>query len=118
MHAPTLPSRQVRITSTQSPGWITRAAGATRPVSGETSLTAAGRRASDTLALVGEVIDQHVLAEMVGAGVERATAVDLRHLFDECAQARRVVEHEGVDDDAFAGDALDFLERLLRRAHA
>src|SRR6266705_6942429 len=71
-------------------------------------------RASHALALLRHVVDEQVLAEPVRAGVERAALVDARHALDEGAQTRAVVEHEGVDDDAAAGDALNLLQRLLR----
>src|SRR5256712_4701733 len=74
-------------------------------------------RVSAALALLRNVVDQQVLAQPVRAGVERAALVDARHALDEGAETRAVVEHEGVDDDAAAGDALDLLERLLRRPH-
>src|SRR5437870_12078805 len=74
-------------------------------------------RVSHALALLRDVVDQQVLAQAVRAGVERAPLVDARHALDEGAQTRAVVEHEGVDDDAAAGDALDLLQRLLRGAH-
>src|SRR6059036_3158025 len=74
-------------------------------------------RVSHALALLRDVVDQQVLAQPIRAGVERAPLVDARHALDEGAQARAVVEHERVDDDAAAGDALDLLERLLRGAH-
>src|SRR5690348_7806610 len=57
-------------------------------------------KSSHPLALLREIVDQQVLAEAVGARVERAALVDARHPLDECPQARAVVEHERVDDDA------------------
>src|SRR5262245_11230730 len=72
---------------------------------------------SDTLAALREVIDEEVLAQPVRARVEGPALVDPRHPFDGGAEARAVVEHEGVDRDAAAGDALDLLQSLLRRAH-
>src|SRR5690606_1238372 len=75
-------------------------------------------RASDLLALLGEVVDEQVLAEPVGARVEGAAAVDAGHALDERAEARAVVEHEGVDGDAEARDPFHLLQRLLRGAHA
>ena len=60
-------------------------------------------RLSHALLFLREVVDEQVLAEPVGAGVERAALVDARHALDERAQARAVVEHEGVDRDARAG---------------
>src|SRR3989441_10945331 len=69
-------------------------------------------RVSDALALLRHVVDQQVLAQPVRAGVERAPLVDARHALDEGAQARAVVEHEGVDDDAAAGDAPELPGRL------
>src|SRR5581483_7730624 len=74
--------------------------------------------ALNALALLREVIDEEVLAEPVGARVERAALVDARHSLDEGPQARAVVEHERVDDDAPPGDPLDLLQRLLCGAHA
>src|SRR5437899_6269716 len=73
---------------------------------------------SHPLPLLRHVIDEEILAETIRAGVERATLVDPRHALDEGAEARTVVEHEGVDDDAPARDALDFSERLLSGPHA
>src|SRR5215471_20081526 len=70
------------------------------------------------LFLLGQIVDQHVLAQMVWSGVERATVVDLRHLLHERAEAWRVIEHEGVDGDALAGAAFHFLQGFLRGAHA
>src|SRR5207249_6814759 len=84
------------------------------------SVTGASRppsRASHALALLRHVVDEQVLAEAVRTRVERAPLVDARHALDEGAHARAVVEHEGVDDDAAAGDTLDLLERLLRGTH-
>src|SRR2546425_11960852 len=73
---------------------------------------------SDALALLRQVVDEQVLAEPVRARVQRAALVDARHPLDEGAQARAVVQHEGIDGDAAAGDALDLAERLLGGAHA
>src|SRR5438309_4086532 len=73
---------------------------------------------SDALALLRQVVDEQVLAEPVRARVQRAALVDAGHPLDEGAQARAVVEHEGVDRDAAAGDALDLAQRLLGGAHA
>src|SRR5580704_7492234 len=69
-----------------------------RPSSGQIR----NRPALAALFLFREIIDQHVLAQMIGARVERAAAIDLGHLLHEGAQARRVIEHEGVDGNAFA----------------
>src|SRR6185369_15216418 len=77
-----------------------------------------GARLSHALLFLREIIDEQVLPEPVGARVERPPLVDAGHAFDEGAEARAVVEHEGVDDDPAAGDALDLLERLLRGPHA
>src|SRR5262249_16848640 len=55
---------------------------------------------------------------MVGSSIEGAAVVDLRHLFHESAEARRVVEHEGVDGDALARNSFHFLQGFLRGAHA
>src|SRR5258708_5175615 len=75
-------------------------------------------RASDLLSFVADVVDEEVLAQAIGTGVERAAAIDARHLLDERPQARAVVEHERVDRDPHARDPLHLLQRLLRGAHA
>src|SRR5208337_2539400 len=74
------------------------------------SATAATYTSSDTLALLREIIDQHVFAEMIGAGEQRAPSIDLRHLVHERAQTRRIVEHERVDRDPLARYPLHFLQ--------
>ena len=40
-------------------------------------------KGSDLLFLVGHVIDEQIFAEVIGTGVERPAAVELRHLIDE-----------------------------------
>src|ERR1700722_6389688 len=72
----------------------------------------------DAFAFLRQIIDQHILAQMVGASVERASAIDLRHLLDESAEAWRVVEHKGVDRDPLARHPFNFLQSLLRGAQA
>ena len=57
------------------------------------------------LALVAHVVDQNVLAKVVGRGVERAAFVDAGHLIDKAGQPRRRLEHEGVDHDVLARGA-------------
>src|SRR3990172_1911509 len=74
-----------------------------------------GVRLGSAAPLVADVIHEHVLAEALRRGEEGAAAVDLRHLLDERRQHRAPLEHEGVDGDALARAALDFLERLLER---
>src|SRR5712692_8192163 len=63
------------------------------------------------------VINQQILTEVIGTGIERPATVELRHLIDKCAQTRTVVEHESIDGNLALGRALDFSQRLLRRAH-
>src|SRR5262245_63424824 len=70
----------------------------------------------DRAALVADVVDQDVLAEAVGAREERAALVDAGQLVDELREHLALLEHEGVDRDALARAALDFLQRLLERA--
>src|SRR5262245_25905707 len=66
-------------------------------------------------ALVVEEVDEHVVAEAVGVGEERAPTVDPHHLLDERAEVVTLVEHEGVDADAVARAPHHFLQRLLDR---
>ena len=67
------------------------------------------RRALHFLPLMRKIVDQEIFSQPVGAGLERAALIDAREVVDEAAQDRAVVEHEGVDRDALARDALDFL---------
>ena len=60
-----------------------------------------------------EIIDEQILAETVGAGVEGAAFVDAGQVVDEAAENRAVIEHEGIDGDAFAGQALGFFQGLF-----
>src|SRR5262245_33799997 len=73
---------------------------------------------SDPPLLLRDVVDEEVLAEPVGPGIEGPPLVDARHALDERPEARAVVEHEGVDDDPPAGDALDLFQGLLGGPHA
>src|SRR5207249_6271885 len=73
---------------------------------------------SHPLPLPRHVVDEQVLAEAVGPRVEGPALVDACHALDEGAEARAVVQHEGVDRDAAAGDPFDLAQRLLRGPHA
>ena len=44
-----------------------------------------------------QIVDQHILAQIVWAGEECAATVDRRHLVDEVLEVRIVPEHEDVD---------------------
>src|SRR5215216_1635029 len=66
-------------------------------------------------ALLFEEVDEDVVAEGVGGREERSSFVHTHHALDEAAEVVALVEHEGVDADALAGAAHDFLERLLDR---
>src|SRR5215510_11208063 len=66
-------------------------------------------------ATVIEEVDEHVVAQRVGVGEERAPTVDTRHALDEVAQVVALVEHEGVDADAVARAPHHLLQRLLDR---
>src|SRR5438445_12916758 len=65
--------------------------------------------------LAADVVDQDVLAQPVGRDEERPSFVDARHLVDELCQVWTALEHEGVDNDAVAGAAPNFAQRLLDR---
>src|SRR3989304_601492 len=64
------------------------------------------------LSLVGHVVHEYVLAQLVGGGVEDAPLVDPRHLVDELLQVVVAVQHEGVDRDPLLSAPLHFLQRL------
>src|SRR5215470_1126544 len=73
-------------------------------------------RTPDALALVGEIIDDDVVADLIGRGVEHAPGVEPRQLIDEAAAVEVGAEHEGVDLDAALRAAPHFLQRLLHDA--
>src|SRR6266403_6359565 len=65
-----------------------------------------------------EIIDQEIFSEPIGAGVKSAASIDAGEIVDEAAQDRAVVEHESVDGNTFARDALDFFQSFLGGALA
>src|SRR5438093_12850438 len=71
------------------------------------------RGLADGTATRADVVDDDVLAELVGGGEERAAAVDPGHLLDERGKPRGPLEHERVDDDALARAVLDLLQRFF-----
>src|ERR1051325_5990656 len=66
----------------------------------------------------GDVIDEQIFAQALRARVKRAAAIDARERVDELFSPRAVVEHEGIDRDAAARDALGLAQRLFRGALA
>ena len=65
-----------------------------------------------------EIIDEEIFSQSIGPGVKGSAFIDAGEVVDEAAQDRAVVEHEGIDRDAFAGDALDFFQSFFRGALA
>ena len=63
-----------------------------------------------------EIIDQEIFSEAIGASVKSAAFVDTGEVIDEAAQHGAVVQHEGIDGNAFAGDALGLFQGLFRGA--
>src|SRR5262249_61407075 len=80
--------------------------------------TVGGAPPSHRFAFFGQVVAEEVLSQPIRPRVERPPLVDARHALDEGAQARAVVEHEGVDGDTSPSDALDLAQGLLCGAHA
>ena len=64
-------------------------------------------------------VDEHVVAEGLVRGKERAPAVHLGDLLDERGEVARGIEHEGVDANAISRTPHDFaqreVDRLVRR---
>src|SRR5215471_10178772 len=56
--------------------------------------------------LGAHVVHEQVLTQPLGAGEERASAVDAPHLLDEGHEVPATHEHEGVDDNPLPGAAL------------
>ena len=65
-----------------------------------------------------EIIDQEIFSQAIGASVKSAALVDTGEVVDEAAQDRTVIQHKGIDGDAFAGDALGLFQGLFRGALA
>ena len=70
-------------------------------------------RSPDALALVGDVIDHDVVADLVRRGVEDPAGIQAGKLVDETAAIKIGAEHEGVDLDAALRAAPDLFQRLL-----
>src|SRR5581483_39773 len=68
---------------------------------------------ADALALVRDVVDDDVVADLIGRGIENAPRVEAGELVDEAAAVEIRAEHEGIDLDAALRAAPDFLEGLL-----
>src|SRR5262245_60206377 len=62
---------------------------------------------------MGEVVDEEVLTQTIGSRVEGAASVDAGEIVDEAAQHRAIIEHESVDCNPLAGNALGFLQSFL-----
>src|SRR5712691_87574 len=85
--------------------------GALQLISGKISVPARSRGAScpsDALALVGDIVDDDVIAHLVGRGIENAAGIQARKLVDEALSVKVGAEHEGVDFDSALGAALHF----------
>src|SRR5437016_2607368 len=70
----------------------------------------------DAAALVRDVVDKNVFAEMLGLNVEGPPIVYFRHLIDEVDEVMPTGEHEGVDRDALASAADHLAKRRIERA--
>src|SRR6478672_6166501 len=99
------------------PGSLTPVVGVSPWRTSSTTDAASGIRRGlrDGPPLGADEVDEHVLAEAIGGREEGAAPVDPGHLLDERGESVALLQHEGVDGDAVAGAALDFLERLLQR---
>src|SRR3989442_5553133 len=73
-------------------------------------LYAAGGSLVDVPDFLLHVVHQQILAESVGRGEIGFAAAELRPLLDEVHQAVVRGEHEGVDQNAVATAARDFVE--------
>jgi len=67
---------------------------------------------ADSLPLVGEIIDDDVVSDLIGRGIEHASGVHLREPVDEAHAVVVHAEHEGVDADAALRAPANFFQRL------
>jgi len=72
--------------------------------------------ASDALALVVQIVDNDVVAHLVGRGVKNAPGVKPRQLINEPLPVEIRAEHERVNLDAALGAAFHFLQGLMNNA--
>src|ERR1700730_12916746 len=72
-------------------------------------------RSATGFALAVDVVEQHVIAQTVGAREEGPAAVHAGHLLDEGHQVIVVVEHERIYHDALTRAALHLEQRLMKR---
>lgn len=68
---------------------------------------------SDSFPLVVQIVDNDVVAHLVGRGVKHAPGVEPRQLIDEPLPVEIRAEHKRVDLDAALGAAFHFLQRLM-----
>ena len=64
------------------------------------------RPAEPTLVL--NEVDEHIVTQSFRGGEKSTTLVDLGESLNELPQTAIGIEHEGVDDDSFAGALHDF----------
>ena len=74
------------------------------------------RLASDALALIIQVVDDDVIAHLIGRGVEDAAGVQPRELVDKSLPVKIRAEHESIDLDAALRAALHFFQRFVNDA--
>ena len=68
---------------------------------------------SDSFPLVVQIVDNDVVAHLVGRGVKDAAGVEPRQLIDEPLPVEIRAEHKRIDLDAALGAAFHFLQRLM-----
>lgn len=68
---------------------------------------------SDSFSLVVQIVDNDVVAHLVGRGVKHAPGVEPRQLIDEPLPVEIRAEHKRVDLDAALGAALHFFEGFV-----
>ena len=74
------------------------------------------RLASDALAFVVEVVDDDVVAHLIGRGVEDAAGIEPRELVDKSLPVKIRAEHKSIDLDAALRAALHFFQRFVNDA--
>src|SRR3990172_11104619 len=73
----------------------------------------AGRLGAHPFALVGDVVDDDVVADLVGRGVKHAAGIQPGELIDKPLPVKVRAQHEGVDLDAALGAALHLFESFV-----
>ena len=72
--------------------------------------------AADPLALIGQIVDDDVIAHLIGRGIKNPAGIEPRKLVDKTLPVEICAEHKGIDLDAALGATPYFLESFTNNS--